>query len=853
MKTKNTVLILVAVAMSLVACTEPRPTRKDPNQIIRSQALKSLDGKTFSVKTGNVIADSSQRSANANIDVNVSEAEEGELSTSRDRTTEVSIADMNDMDEVYSIVEFDTDAELALTEKIVFYGRPGQDGMYEFMYKVYNRRLVILKVAHRQDLPWHEIPLAMEEFEDKRLGIPVLEYPITLIKTKRQKNADLEETNLILEVRVQDKSRADALIFDKTDFVLPNQLQLNEVFPVNFFAFADTDRPGFGDSENAEEWYFLETVVKRSGRGEGSVGHVFNRDYSNQAVSQIYFRRSENGDTVEVRNAVSPEEYDDDAGDRGSVDSSKVMEIGSEFFDLRLVPDGRESTARSEKLEVGAVKDREFVQLKLANVVSKNFGSNYTKEVTEVRVEDGYFSFTVNVFGEYVAGYNFWTGRQYKREFKGQVRYSFYKKSQRAKDQIARGCTGEYEQKIAYTSDFNKFGMFTVREPFLGGFQINNRPDAEKKYKVQRHNPKCPIVYHPTENTKRKLLPQAQLMVDRWGEAMRKSGSEIVVRYNPEPVAIGDVRYNSVAITDENLAARFLGVAQTVGDSKTGELIYSQAQTSAASSKYMARWRLLRYLREQLDISISGFSLEGSHGIESEFTFEQDLKLDFLEHLHMNPHIKTVLFDPDSQVTDFVRGEYDSIQIQRDDGQVEVFKTNPAFVYLSENSLLQEFEMRQLPEPDDFGGEHHHVGAVSRHQCKHHKWAKEAPVGQLIEYIEKFCQVGNSEEGISSLVDYMGTVKAQIQALKNDPFQFGEKITDPGVEIVLDSRVINQCAINMVEGAVIDGEFVPSDLMVDTGLHEVGHTLALRHIFAGSADAKNHYEEGEIACVKTPA
>ncbi|MEO0336309.1 MAG: hypothetical protein AAF202_07935, partial [Pseudomonadota bacterium] len=555
MKKTNAILILLAVAISLVACTEPRPTRKDPNSIIRAKSLEALDGKTFSVRTGKVIADSSQRSANANIDVNVTEVDEGEISTSRDRKTGVSIADMNHMDEVYSIVEFDTKAELALTEKIVFYGRPGEDDLYEFMYKVYNRRLVVLKLAHRRDLPWHEIPLAMEEFDDGRLGIPMLEYPITLIKTKRQKNADLEETNLVLEVRVQNKDRANALIFDKTDFVLPNQLQLNEVFPANFFGFADTDRPGHGDSTEAEEWYFLETVVKRSGRGEGYTGHVENRDYNNQAVSHVFFRRSENGDTVEVRNAVSPEEYDDEAAERGSVDSSKVLEIGADFFDLRLVPDGRESTARSEKLEIGSVKDREFVQMKLANVSSKNFGSNYTKEVTEVRVENGYFSFTVNVFGEYVAGYNFWTGRQFKREFKGQVRYSFYKKSQRAKDQLAKGCTGNYEKKIAYTSDFTKFGMFTVREPMLGGFQINNRPDAERRYMVQRHNPKCPIEYHPTENTKKKLLSQAQLMVDRWGEALKKSGSELIVRYNPKPVAVGDVRYNSVALTDENSAA----------------------------------------------------------------------------------------------------------------------------------------------------------------------------------------------------------------------------------------------------------------------------------------------------------
>ncbi|MEO0336431.1 MAG: hypothetical protein AAF202_08550, partial [Pseudomonadota bacterium] len=281
-------------------------------------------------------------------------------------------------------------------------------------------------------------------------------------------------------------------------------------------------------------------------------------------------------------------------------------------------------------------------------------------------------------------------------------------------------------------------------------------------------------------------------------------------------------------------------------------MIYSQAQTSAATSKYMARSRLLKYLREELDISISGFSLEGTHGIDNEFTFEQQLKLDFMDHLRVNPQMKTVLFDPDAQVTDFVRGDYSTVSVERDDKTVETFKLNPAFIYLSENSMLEEFEMQHLPEADDFGGEHKHGGAVSRHECKHHKWAKEAPVGQLVEYVKKFCVVGNKEEGIESLQTYMTKVKADIEAMKGQ-FQFGEKITDPGVEIVLDSRVINQCAVNMVEGAEIDGEFVPSDLMVDTGLHEVGHTLALRHNFAGSSDKENHYKEGEKACMQTPA
>jgi hypothetical protein len=851
MKRIKPIRILLGLAIGLVACTEQRPKTKDPNAIIRSQALESLDGKTFEVRTRGVIAESAQRSANANIDVNVSEVDESELSTSRDRTTEVSIADMNDMAEVYNIVEYDTDADLALSDKIVFYGRPDQVGIYEFMYKVYNRRLVVLKVAHRRDLPWHEIPLAMEEFEDGRIGVPMLEYPITLIKTQRQKNADLERTNLILEVPVQTKNRANALIFDKTSFVLPEQLQLNEVFPVSFFDFVDTDRPGHGEAADAEEWYYLETVIENSGPGEGHVGHISSMDHSYRPVSHVYFRRSENGDGIEVRNAVSAEEYDDDAADRGVIDNSLVLTMGAEFFDLRLRPDGEEASSSPEKVQIGAVKDREFVQLKLAEVSSKRYPAGpagFTKEITGVQIEDGYFSFTVSVFGDYVVGFNPWRGRTYKRELRSKMRYSFYKKSQRAKDQRAKGCTGEYEEKIAYTSDFEKFGMFTVREPFLGGFQINNRPDAEKQYKVQRHNPKCPIVYHPTSNTKRKLLPQARMMVDRWGEALRKSGSDLTIRFDPRPVPVGDVRYHTVAITDEDISARFLGVAQTVGDAKTGEVIYTQAQTSAATSKRMARRRLLRYLRKELDISISGFSLEGTHGIDSEFSFEQMEKLDLMDHLRVNPHMKTVLFDPDAQVTDFVRGEFDVVNIVRDDETVETYKTNPAFIYLSRNSLLEEFEMTELPEVGEHVDDSHYGGVLSRHQCKDVDSAEQMSVGRLVEYIEKFCKVGNEEESIESLEAYVQTVKAELEAMQGQ-FQFGEKITDPGVEIVLDSRIINQCAVNMVEGAVIDGEFVPSDLMVDTGLHEVGHTLALRHNFAGSSDKANHYKEGELACI----
>lgn len=811
MKRVSGLFILVATLVLAIGCTKKRDDKWASQGPKYHAAISEFDGKIFDVQTGNAIAESKNNASGADIKIDIK-------SKSTGAGTEVTEADLNS---VHSIVEFNTDAELALKDRVIFRGHPNKPSTYQIMYRVLDRRLLVLKVAHRKDMPWYEIPLALEELEDGRLAYPILEYPITLLKLEKATNSDNDETNLILELPVQSKGEAMVFKFDKDRFSRPKELQLNEIFPVSFFGFAADESKS---TDDAEVWYHIKTIVDANGTWENLSGFSSNYDAEGQSASKVIFTRSQAGNKVQVRNASKLAEQEG-RENRGTLDNASFLTIGAEFFDLRLAKDGNEATVNPEKNVDKEVDQRGFVQLDLTDLGGKHQGARtLTHEISGIHIEDGFFSFTVESFGEVVTGWNWWSRQPITREFRGKVRYVFYKKSERDKKLAQKGCD-PYVARTAFAEDFQKFGMFSTMKNIWGSSDLRSKAEFEKLYKMMRHNPSCEIVYNPSEKTPKKYLPHLALMVNRWKEATNALGfSNFNIRFEPTPVRVGDIRYNIVDIIEPVNEYSYAGRAGWIGDPDTGEIIYGYAQIQASQLKSWFQRYVVSYLMEELEVSDVGYSESWVH--KSEFNDQQLTQISVMKdhyHLQDNEHFFEYIFNGAAPADTDTWISYAKNNVPLRD------RKDPGFVRMDREYINKEMGnpyQQQDPMMDiQMGSGHAH------HECALHKGFIRAR-GSLHQQIKKFCSVGSKDGSVISLEDYIKQNEGVDTSQEEGPFQ-------------IDQKVLNTCLQNLLVGAEIDGEFQVSEVMIGIGLHEVGHSLGLRHNFAGSADAKNFYAAGD--------
>lgn len=803
---KQISLITAMIAVLAIGCTEKRDDRWAAQGPKYHATVEAFDGKMFDVKTKAAIAESSNTTVNSKIEVNVTQQATPEAK-------QVTVADLN---AVHSIVEFDTDAELAKQDQVIFRGRPNTSGVYQIMYRVMDNRLMVLKVADRKDMPWYEIPLAVEELEDGRLAYPLLEYPITHLRLEKAKNSDNEDTNMILEIPVQTKAEGTVFTFNRTKFERPKELELNETFPVSFFSMGQ----GNETQKQPEEWYFLETIVDANADWEYHSGLVYSSDNEGNSASRVFFKIDSTGSSIEVRNAQKPEQHQNRDENRGSIDNSLVMSIPAQFFDLRLRPTGTEVSASPEKNTDRKVEEREFVQVNLAKINSSIVKSANQTEISEIVIEDGYFSFVLETTGMMVAGWNYFLGAPYYKEFRGKVRYSFYKKSQRKSDLAKRGCTAEFEPRIAFADDFEKFGTFTTKKTFVANHEYRTRQQLEQLYLISRHNPKCDVVYHVGEKTKKKYLPHARRMIEAWSETLKANGVKLNVRFSDKPVRTGDVRYNTVDIIEPVSDGGWSGIAQTVTDPDTGEVIYAQAQIQAQTLKAAAKNTVLMYLREKLGQSITGYSLNTVH--TSKFSDAEKTKLNFIGEVKKFDNFQMIAVDPEGRANIRQSNIIEDIL----SGKPLSERQDPVFTYLNrvevERDLGKPLVQSQYNESNNIAN-----GTHSFHKCDH----ASAPVGlrgNIVQMIERYCSVGSNDGETESLFDYISRVDGNAKG-------------DEGIDFQIDNAVIDACVENIVVGANIGGRFEMSPYMIGVGLHEVGHTFALRHNFAASTDEYNFY------------
>ena len=802
-------LILTIISVSLtIACTRKRDDKWASQGPKYHLAKAELDGKMFPLTTGDEIASSNGVTTANKVEVNVSDDGNDE---------EIGI---DDMGTAFSLVNYETPAEL-VPQGLDFRAYPNQKDKYSIMYKVGNQYLYVLKVAERRFIPWQELPFVMETLEDGRVAVPLIGYPITHLRIEKALNSDNEETNLLLEIPVQTAEEGTVMKIDRKNYQRFEALNLNETFPSKIFGYEEHK-----DFEEAEQWYYMESVVEASEGFEEYSGLWTNGDSDGHYPSTVRFVADSEG-MIQVRSMHVPAVYEnpEDRNRSSETDQAWVMNIPTEYFNLRLAPSGSEQTLSPQKHKARNFADSDWVKLNLAGVTTGFINNGFTRTVDEVQIEDGYFSFVIAIEGSLPTAYNPYNGQTIYKPIRGKIRYSFYNKKQRLADKRRRGCTEEYKEKIAFASDYEKFGPITRKKKIIYNADNTSLRDFEKAFHSLRHDANCPVIFHLGENTKRKYIPHARKIINNWNVGLAKAGSKLRLQLNTEKaVRTGDIRYHVIDFPENQSLAGWLGVSISLGDNETGEIIYTQAQMSMSNMRVRAVNHIKTYIREQLNMAELGFSESGvspevysSLGPLSSY---QQQEVDYLTRLQDNPHL-TELFLNDGQDV-FDSNNYYFEERMSDRGR-EMLRHNPFFEYMNRDRIEEKFvpinQMGGLAKPH-----FQQLGGVALHTCQHTDQGQGYPHLEIPRYCS---QSGDKyvDTGIMDLESYIDSLRGQFDGRIPLDFEF-------------DNEIIKNCMTQLIDHP-------DSETLIPVAVHEVGHSIGLEHNFAGSADVDNYITNHE--------
>lgn len=547
-------ILMTSFALFGVGCMKKRPDQWAQNQGRYLTPFSKLDGKVFSVQTFGKIA--RDNNSQASLTPKVNKAAEGEM--------------------LYlDYVKFETKADL-LPKDTPFRGRENTTNTYQIVYKITDKFLKVMKVAKANEIPFTERSYA-EKMSDGRLAVPLGGYEIQHFKKVKALNGDNKETNQFIEFPLQDKEGSDYVRINRTNFIQFRSIAKNDIFSTSFFDFYDETQI----SKQQTAWYFVETPIVISGRGESGEGLWSTQDTESYPASRVYFVRNQN--EILVVNASKEKGYREDTAHH-----PMVLKIPARFVDFRAVKIGSDTGLAEEAHEENHYALRKQVELNLSAVTSPTFPFG-DKRVVDVQVsrEDGplgprrFLSFTVEVNNE---------------GFRGKVRYSFFEVPKNVPSGLA------YNRRSFHWDD-KRFLLPMFRPmPAVLNYKIRTTDDFSKLFMMIKHNTKTgPVIYHVSEQTPDKYLPLIRYAVDTWNLFLEKYNVKGVrLKLEGKRAPLGDLRYNVIHVSESAHEAAFNGVNQSVVDDQTGEIVSTYVQYNATTVKSVLTDYIYSYLNDKL-------------------------------------------------------------------------------------------------------------------------------------------------------------------------------------------------------------------------------------------------------------
>lgn len=433
----------------------------------------------------------------------------------------------------FDLVQYETKSPLL--GKVPFRGRP--NFTYEIRHELGPRLLTIYKVGHKKDLPYQEWDDA-KTLEDGRLAVPLVAYDVKgFFRYENKLNDDDESTHQVMEIEERDFDKATHVFVDYHSRKALKPLQKVDVYPVSLFS---------------GEWYFSETIIDTASKSLGDLmGEATHKNPSRVAVVKLDVSSNHlrGLDLAQDKRVLA-------LGDE--ITSGTLVDIPIRRVAYRLKPEGSQLSLNEEEATDVPEEKRPYIAMDFEKVIGASVNGRDTDRVrlVDLELEAKYIGLTYVKYGEHglVDSYR--------------VKFSFLKKEPR-----------NYKPRPYPRYDrFNGFGAFSILEPRISDYQVDESDEVSELIHVTRFNPEAKeIVYHFSTLTPKLpwLRNLAKTAAASWTQAFARAGVNLKVRIDEtSDESLGDLRYNVLNLMDTaGAATRLLGFGPSLAEPNTGEII----------------------------------------------------------------------------------------------------------------------------------------------------------------------------------------------------------------------------------------------------------------------------------------
>ncbi len=550
---KLVAIATISALIALTGCTKKRAEKIAPGQGDNLQTVSEFSNKVFKLKTLNA----------------VDKAEV--LNVTKSKNTDYKSPKYG-LDN-FSIVNYDTEpkAELLGSTKIV--ARPNSQDSYEIHYVVTNDYVKVMKVAKEADIPLQERTFA-ETLADGRKAVPLVGYKIQgkYILDNIQNELG-QKSSLLREKAVTNISQATHLRIDLSSPEIFKAVQKPDLLPVSYFE---------------GEWYFAETVVQAPEDKKDQEGFISESGIGSSTRIK-FVKNKDNFEAVSLN-------LDERLKKQSDINFARVFSLPVEWKEFRSVEAGNGTGMREEENNEIAFDKKSYVLVNFERVVSKMddgslertlqraLGANSEgAKLVNIEIQDNYLSFTLE-----------------KNE--SNVRF---------KMSLRRVEKSNYDPKLHFEDDWQKFGFFTTTKSSVMNYEIHRKEDLEKNVFISRFNPKAgKIEFRFTKTTPAWLRPAVRKAIISWDDSFCRASNgiasaacdqvnkckigkidtdknnescqalaqktnylQVTLNEKDGDVELGDLRYNIINLIESESESNLFGYGPSLTDPYTGEII----------------------------------------------------------------------------------------------------------------------------------------------------------------------------------------------------------------------------------------------------------------------------------------
>ncbi len=702
----------------------------------------------------------------------------------------------------------------AVADRLEVRALPGQK--YKVYHKITPNFLYIMMVVPKDKMGHMDFPLS-DNLGNGNYAVPIAWAGISLLKQELRLNADNEKTNVIDYNEVE--TIAEATHID-LDLVALGEIELKTLAAVEDMYPADYFTKG--------QWYFSESVVDTRPGSEGFIGTTTGAfDTSFRSATRVQFTRRSTG--LVACNVSIDERYADDV-DCAKSDSVLTIPGTSQAYGmvpnkgLMQVYDVPAANAPFYTLELDATTS---VRKSIDEFISIISDTN-KDQIIKINFHKNKFSFVTQ------RGTN---GRR--------VMYSFLRTDGRT----------PYSARRHYKDDRqNKFGYFvqTVSK-IRSSDTVAREEDLEKDYLVQRHNPDKDIVFHFSSLTpdysekspdpyglKIDYREIGKKSIEYWAKAYERAGAPNTVVLGEGDVPFGDIAYNTMNLIDSERGSNLLGVGPSLVDPYSGEVVNANANVYIAPFREILAGQVRNYIKAKTGL-LDDATKQLPVGAAQNSTLLGDMASstlgikDVLAAVVPSNVMTMVANFYHHGVANFTTGKINVDQYaSNSDAVTDLYSLTQ---FNSENSMIQNLVKvaKQVPEMvllRDKG-----LVTFNPRNRKDLLNLQQALEAQRPTFYRSYFM---SDAALAS--DY-NTMTGQIEEQCGEVLKLVAFVNNRAEGERAPARLSTEEELPALRHCMT--QIIP-DKFQATLIHEIGHTLGLRHNFKASADKENFFEREEV-------